>query len=110
MRRGSCQLADRRSSEKLLWGCSLATIGRLQILQAHWERLSDVERGQIIVLLRAEMGVRQLARFLPCSEGLVRHLEIVGKLPAFVKQAIVEGRCSARKAVAWYRQQRAGTG
>ncbi len=78
-------------------------------LRANWNRMHDVYRAEAIVpLRRAGLSLRLLGRFLGCSEGLIRHLEIVAQFPPGAKEQLLRGYYSTRQLVAeWRRQQRA---
>ena len=75
-------------------------------LNRNWNNWSDLDRGDAVVAL-LEYGVsrRHLARIVGCSEGLIRHIEIVGLLPHHWKQYLHAGH-STRKVVAAWRAQR----
>lgn len=75
-------------------------------LRDNWHTWSDLDRGDAVVALR-EYGVsqRKLAKIIGCSEGLIRHIEIVGRLPHHWKQYLLEGH-STRKVVAAWRARR----
>jgi hypothetical protein len=77
-----------------------------QDIRDNWKRWNDLERGAAIVLLR-DTGVshRKLAWIAGCSEGLIRNMEIVGRLPYAWKQYLLDGH-STRKVVAAWRAQR----
>lgn len=82
----------------------------LQRLKSRWSWWADVFRGEVIVRLRKYYSLRQLARELGCSEGLIRHLEIVGRLPLACKEELLAGKYSTRRVVAEVRAQRRTTG
>ena len=73
----------------------------------NWKVWSDLERGQAVVRLR-DTGVshRKLAKIAGCSEGLIRHIEIVGRLTGQWRQYLLDGN-STRKVVAAWRAARA---
>lgn len=82
----------------------------LQRPRSRWSWWPDVFRGEVIVRLRKYYSLRQLARELGCSEGLIRHLEIVGTLPLACKEELLAGRYSTREVVALVRAQRRNAG
>ncbi len=74
-------------------------------VQDNWNTWDDLERGDAIVKLRKHgQSHRSLARIAGCSEGLIRHIEIVGRLPYAWKQLLRDGH-STRKVVAEWRKQ-----
>ena len=82
----------------------------LHHLKSCWSWSEDVYRGQSIVRLRKHYSLRELAVELCCSEGLIRHLEIVGTLPSEWKRALLAGQYSTRKVVAVARARRRKAG
>lgn len=65
-----------------------------------------MDRGEAIVGLRGEgVSYCRLGKWVGCSEGLVRHLEIVGRLPEWPKQRIRAGEAT-RPFVEGVRSQR----
>lgn len=76
-------------------------------INRNWNVWSDLERGEAIVLFRdTGLSHRKLAKIAGCSEGLIRHIEIVGRLPLHWKQYLLDGH-STRKVVAAWRAARA---
>lgn len=74
---------------------------KIDDLAADWSHLGPLERGERVVdILAYGLSNRKLAAILGCSEGLVRHYDIIGRLPDYWKQALQEGRYSAREVVA----------
>jgi hypothetical protein len=70
-------------------------------LVKNWSRWGTVERGEAVVrVLYSGISMRRLAKLVGCSEGLIRHYEIIGLLSDEWKQALREGRYSAREIVA----------
>ncbi|MDT8066634.1 MAG: hypothetical protein ROO76_00570 [Terriglobia bacterium] len=76
-------------------------------INQNWKTWTDLERGEAVVRLR-DYGVshRRLARIAGCSEGLIRHIEIVGILPHHWKQYLYAGYSTRRIVAAWRAQQR----
>jgi hypothetical protein len=76
-------------------------------LRDQWSEWHDLDRGAMVVELR-DSGVsqRKLAKWVGCSEGLIRHIEIVGRLPWNWKQLYDRG-WSTRAIVASWRAERA---
>ncbi len=75
-------------------------------LQANWKYWHDLDRAASVVrLVDYGCSKRGLAKLLGCIEGLIRHIEIVGRLPLRWKQYLMEGH-STRKVVAAWRAQR----
>jgi hypothetical protein len=61
--------------------------------------------GTAIIRLRnAGISQRKLALIAGCSEGLMRHLEIVGRMPYAWKRFLEVGY-STRAVVGWWRQE-----
>lgn len=75
-------------------------LAEIDELAANWSCLGAVERGEHVVdILGYGISNRKLAKVLRCSEGLIRHYEIIGFLTDPWKQALREGRYSARQVV-----------
>ncbi len=75
-------------------------------IQLNWNSWNDLDRAAAILPLRkAGESHRTLAKIAGCSEGLIRHIEIVGHLPLAWKQYLLDGY-STRKVVAAWRAQR----
>ncbi len=75
-------------------------------LRLNWKIWDDVARAEVIVWLRKRgVSLRKLAAAVGCSEGLIRHLEIVGRLPVYWKAEIRRGAVSTREVVGWVRGQ-----
>ncbi len=82
-----------------------ALLYSLYQLRRNWSTWYDLDRGAAIVRLRDEgISLRKLAAIAGCSEGLIRHYEIIGRLPYSWKQYLVQGY-SARKVVGWWRAE-----
>ena len=71
-------------------------------LRDHWREWHDLDRGARVVELR-DTGVsqRKLAKLVGCSEGLIRHIEIVGRLPSSWKQRYDRGWSTRAIVAAW---------
>ena len=75
-------------------------------LREHWNDWHDLDRGETIARFRdCGESQRKLAKILGCSEGLIRHLEIVGRLPWQWKQ-LYDWNWSTRKIVEAWRAER----
>jgi hypothetical protein len=75
-------------------------------LRLNWSHWNDLDRGAAVVRIRqAGVSLRKLALIAGCSEGLIRHIEIVGRLPTYWKQYLYAGH-STRKVVGWWRAER----
>jgi hypothetical protein len=73
-----------------------------QRMRDNWNNWNDLQRGEAIVLFRnAGESHRKLAKIVGCSEGLIRHIEIVGRLPLGWKQLILNGHSTRRVVAAW---------
>lgn len=82
-------------------------VGLAYQIQRNWNIWSDLDRGDAIVLLRNQgESHRTLAKIAGCSEGTIRNMEIVGRLPWNWKQLYNRG-LSTRKIVAAWRAQHA---
>ena len=76
-------------------------------IRLNWHNWNDLQRGAAIVLLRdAGESHRNLAKVAGCNEGLIRHIEIVGRLPQNWKQLLLNGHSTRKVVAAWRAQQR----
>jgi len=72
-----------------------------------WQDWGPLERAEAILWLRKQgRSLRKIAASLHCSEGLVRHYEILANLPWQWKEALDQGRYSARQLAAMVRAAR----
>lgn len=61
----------------------------------NWSRCNDVTRGEAIIELRRwGVSYRNIGKWVGCSEGLIRHLEIVGGLSEWAKERIRAGEAT----------------
>jgi len=58
----------------------------------------------VVSVLHYGISMRKLAKILGCSEGTIRNYEIIGLLTAPYKQALLEGRYTARQILALVRE------
>ena len=66
-----------------------------------WQDWGPRERAEAILWLRKQgRSLRKIAAAPHCSEGLVRHYEIIARLPGQWKETLDHGRYSARQLVA----------
>ena len=76
-------------------------------IRYNWKRWNDLQRADAILLLRNEgESQRTLAKIAGCSEGLIRHIEIVGRLPNSWKQLLLDGHSTRKVVKAWRAQQK----
>jgi len=72
-----------------------------------WQDWGPLERAEAILWFRKQgRSLRNIAASLHCSEGLVRHYEIIANLPWQWKEALDHGRYSARQLAAMVRAAR----
>jgi hypothetical protein len=77
----------------------------VRLLKFNWDSWNDLERASVVVLLCDDgASRRKLAKFIGCSEGLIRHMEILGCMPDSWQQLLT--RHSTRQLVAAWRAER----
>jgi hypothetical protein len=78
-----------------------------QDMETNWERWHDLDRAEaVLALLDYGLSRRALARIARCSEGSIRNMEIVGRLPDPWKQYLREGHATRNVVAAWRAQRR----
>ena len=76
-------------------------------IRLYWNTWHDLERGEVIVRLRqAGATHRELAGIAGCSEGNIRNMEIVGRLPWYWKEGLLNGHSTREVLKAWRAQKK----
>jgi hypothetical protein len=79
-------------------------------MENDWNDWNDPERADaVLALLDFGLSRRAIARIAGCSEGLIRRIEIVGRLPYQWKQLLLQGYSTRRVVDEWRVQQREGS-